>query len=242
MSCLTGCVQGDQLFCYICSSTLCVCVCVCIMWCWVYLFIMLWCVRVCGGVCVYVCVCVCACDFIVWWCVCVIPGLYGHSAVYNQPSNTIYVYGGYLFRAGRWFVSRELYTYDVALRQWNLLMIQGPDFPPPDLVRASCFCFCLFTWVGTRTKPTSEYSIQSWTHYRSCCKGRWSLSLTIMWQHCSTCPYWAVQWSWFARVNALCNLLRKKSRDVAASLPGWFLSRCCFTLCIIMEVEPRIAK
>ena len=28
--------------------------------------------------------------------------------------------------------------------------------------------------------------------------------------------YWAIQWSWFARVNALCNLSRKKSREVAA--------------------------
>ena len=37
-----------------------------------------------------------------------------------------------------------------------------------------------------------------------------------------------VQWSWFARVNALCNLLHKKSREVAASLQGQFLSRCCF--------------
>ena len=29
-------------------------------------------------------------------------------------------------------------------------------------------------------------------------------------------PYWAIQRSWFARVNALCNLSRKKSREVAA--------------------------
>ena len=54
--------------------------------------------------------------------------------------------------------------------------------------------------------------------------------------------YWAVQWSWFARVNALCNLSRKKSREVAASLPGRFLCRRCFTLYITMEAEPRIAK
>ena len=54
--------------------------------------------------------------------------------------------------------------------------------------------------------------------------------------------YWAVQWSRFARVNALCNLSRKKSREVAVSLPGRFLSRRCFMLCITMEVEPRIAK
>ena len=43
-------------------------------------------------------------------------------------------------------------------------------------------------------------------------------------------------------MNALCNLSRKKSREVAASLPGRFLSRRCFTLCITMEVEPGIAK
>ena len=28
--------------------------------------------------------------------------------------------------------------------------------------------------------------------------------------------YWAIQRSWFARVNALCNLSAKKSREVAA--------------------------
>ena len=43
--------------------------------------------------------------------------------------------------------------------------------------------------------------------------------------------------TWFARVNTLCNLSRKKSREVAASLPGRFLSRRCFTLCITLEVE-----
>ena len=48
--------------------------------------------------------------------------------------------------------------------------------------------------------------------------------------------------SWFARVNALCNLSRKKLREVAASPPGRFLSRHCFTLCTTMKVEPRTAK
>ena len=51
---------------------------------------------------------------------------------------------------------------------------------------------------------------------------------------------------WFSEagllVNTLCNLLCKKSQEAAASLPGQFLSRRCFTLCITMEVEPRIAK
>ena len=34
--------------------------------------------------------------------------------------------------------------------------------------------------------------------------------------HCDQHMYWAIQRSWFARVNALCNLSRKKSREVAA--------------------------
>ena len=54
--------------------------------------------------------------------------------------------------------------------------------------------------------------------------------------------YWVVQWSWFAQVNVLCNLLCKKSQEVAASFLGWFLSRRCFTLCITMEAECRIMK
>ena len=54
--------------------------------------------------------------------------------------------------------------------------------------------------------------------------------------------YWATQRSWFARVNALCNLSYKKSQEVAEQLPGRFLSRSCFTLRIRVEVEPRIAK
>ena len=43
-------------------------------------------------------------------------------------------------------------------------------------------------------------------------------------------------------MNPLCNLSHKKSQEVAASLPGRFLSRHCFTLCTTMEVEPRVAK
>ena len=51
-----------------------------------------------------------------------------------------------------------------------------------------------------------------------------------------------VHWSWFARVNALCNLSHKKLRQVTASLLSRFLSRRCFTMRITMEAEPKIAK
>ena len=74
-------------------------------------------------------------------------------------------------------------------------------------------------------------------NFSDCLSGFWT-SESFLNQVCN----WAVQWSWFAQVNALCNLLCKKSWEVAASLPGWFLSRHCFTLCITVEVEPRIVK
>ena len=80
---------------------------------------------------------------------------------------------------------------------------------------------------GGRLSPGKRSQNPAWRYEQ----GRW-LSLV----------YWAVQWSWFAWVNALCNLSRKKSREVAASLPGRFLSRRCFTLCITVEAEPRVVK
>ena len=43
-------------------------------------------------------------------------------------------------------------------------------------------------------------------------------------------------------MNALCNLSRKKSQEVPASLLGQFLSRRCFTLCITIKIEPRMVK
>ena len=41
------------------------------------------------------------------------------------------------------------------------------------------------------------------------------LVCVYMCAHVSVC--WAIQWSWFARVNALCNLSRKKSREVTGT-------------------------
>ena len=74
-----------------------------------------------------------------------------------------------------------------------------------------------------------------WVYSKAVC------SLLGLQQSCLHNKYWAVQWSWFAQVNALHNLSRKKSWEVAVSFPGRFMSRRCFTLCITMEVEPRFA-
>ena len=71
---------------------------------------------------------------------------------------------------------------------------------------------------------------------------KWKLTKTHFTKPQENITYWAVQWSWFAWENARCNLSCKKLQEVAASLLGQFLSRCCFTLCITMEVQPFLAK
>ena len=70
----------------------------------------------------------------------------------------------------------------------------------------------------------------------------WHLFMHVTPIYTLTPTSWVVQWSWFAWVNALCNLSCKKSQEVAASFQGQFLSSHCFMLCITVEVEPRIAK
>ena len=53
--------------------------------------------------------------------------------------------------------------------------------------------------------------------------------------------YWAIQRSWFARVNALCNLWRKKSREVAAHFRADFwvgvASRCVWQWKLKLDCE-----
>ena len=66
----------------------------------------------------------------------------------------------------------------------------------------------------------------------------WHLLVKIVAQTCRPVG----QFSWFAWVKALCNFSCKQSWEVATSLPGWILSRRCFTLCTTMEVEPRLVQ
>ena len=70
----------------------------------------------------------------------------------------------------------------------------------------------------------------------------WHLSMHVTPVNtCGTCLFSSsVKLVW--QMNGLCNLLHKKTWEVAASLPGWFLSRWCFTLCITMEFEHRTTK
>ena len=90
-------------------------------------------------------------------------------------------------------------------------------------------------WWGNKKTRLTQTLLTQWNAFVN-------VQLHMYIKHLLGDPYWAVPWSWFAQVNALCNLSRKKLWEVTASFPGWFLSRRCFMLCVTMEVEPRIAK
>ena len=58
--------------------------------------------------------------------------------------------------------------------------------------------------------------------------------------HCCSCKnYWG---KWMEGGKKCLCVSIQKSREVAALLLGQFLSRCCFMLCITMEIQPRSVK
>ena len=69
--------------------------------------------------------------------------------------------------------------------------------------------------------PTLDHDLLSQAHICVCVYGM-NLKYALCWHiHISVHSvlrqcYWAIQRSWFARVNALCNLSRKKLQEVAA--------------------------
>ena len=50
-----------------------------------------------------------------------LSGLYGHSAVFHEPSDTIYVFGGFEYLTDKTVASANLYALDVTRPVWSLL-------------------------------------------------------------------------------------------------------------------------
>ena len=48
-------------------------------------------------------------------------GIYGHSAVYDKPTNNILVFGGVIFSNEKVHESMDLYAFDLSKLTWNLL-------------------------------------------------------------------------------------------------------------------------
>ena len=102
--------------------------------------------------------------------------------------------------------------------------------------------FCAIILINMVVCNNHDYVLMYNYHdFTLLCNDHCHLLVRIYYDYMLVCN-WAVQWSWSARVNALCHLSCMKLWDVTASLLGQFLSRNCFTLCITMEVEPITAK
>ncbi|XP_073988408.1 multiple EGF like domains 8 isoform X2 [Rhodnius prolixus] len=59
-------------------------------------------------------------------------GIYGHSTVYHEPSQSFYVFGGYVFGINHTHISHKLYALNFPSKTWSVL----PTFPkynPPRL-------------------------------------------------------------------------------------------------------------
>lgn len=50
-----------------------------------------------------------------------LPGLYGHSAVYHEATDSLYVFGGFRFHVELAAPSPELYSLHCPDRTWSLL-------------------------------------------------------------------------------------------------------------------------
>ncbi|KAK3588362.1 hypothetical protein CHS0354_005627 [Potamilus streckersoni] len=57
-------------------------------------------------------------------------GMYGHSAVYDEPSRTIYIYGGMVYRSNGFKISSSLYTYDTSIKRWSTVPEVGRKLEP----------------------------------------------------------------------------------------------------------------
>ena len=110
--------------------------------------------------------------------------------------------------------------------RWMVLAGRGEVLDAARGGRGAGGCPGAAVWGGG---PEGRATVQPTRHTTRECLTDWT-------QNKALC--WASQWSWFAWVR--CNLLRKKSWEVAASLPARFLSRRCFTNCKAVQMPPLL--
>ncbi|KAJ4443468.1 hypothetical protein ANN_05140, partial [Periplaneta americana] len=59
-------------------------------------------------------------------------GVYGHSTVYHAPTQSFYIFGGYMYGINRTFISNKLYAFHYPTRFWSILPT-FEDFNPSRL-------------------------------------------------------------------------------------------------------------
>ncbi|XP_011762843.2 multiple epidermal growth factor-like domains protein 8 isoform X1 [Macaca nemestrina] len=84
-------------------------------------------------------------------------GLYGHSAVYHEATDSLYVFGGFRFHVELAAPSPELYSLHCPDRTWSLLAPSQGAKPRPRLFHASALLGDTMVVLGGRSDP-DEFS------------------------------------------------------------------------------------
>jgi len=57
-------------------------------------------------------------------------GIYGHSTVYQGPTDSLYVFGGYIYSVNQTIMTDKLFALNYELQIWTILPI-FKDYNPP---------------------------------------------------------------------------------------------------------------
>uniref|UniRef100_A0A6I8P4P7 Multiple EGF like domains 8 n=1 Tax=Ornithorhynchus anatinus TaxID=9258 RepID=A0A6I8P4P7_ORNAN len=80
-------------------------------------------------------------------------GLYGHSAVYHEPTDSLYVFGGFRFHVELAAPSPELYSLHCPDHTWSLLAPSQGAKPGPRLFHAAALLGDTMVVLGGRAEP-----------------------------------------------------------------------------------------
>lgn len=92
-------------------------------------------------------------------------GLYGHTTVFHQASQVLYVFGGYEFTGFRTEMSNRLYSFDYGKRRWSLLPVFRELNPFDDHLPRARFLHSAITTdaymlvFGGRTEPKNSSDV-----------------------------------------------------------------------------------
>ena len=50
-----------------------------------------------------------------------VSGVYGHSTVYHAPTQSLFVFGGYMYAINRTFISNKLYALHYPTKTWSIV-------------------------------------------------------------------------------------------------------------------------
>lgn len=94
-------------------------------------------------------------------------GLYGHSAVYHEQTDAVYVFGGYRFHVEAVEPSGELYTLYYPNLTWSLLVPSRGNKPPSHFFHAAALLKDTMVIVGGRT-GAEDYSNSVYLYQINC--------------------------------------------------------------------------